>query len=438
MSDIDMKLDTDRQIRRQVTIALASLLLVGGSFLAWSLLVPLQGAVVAQGIVAVDGNVKKVQHQSGGIIGQLLVKDGSKVKAGDVVARLDETQTRMNLRLVMNELVAARARLARAAAERENAAAMTFPVELVDRAAREAEVREILDNETKLFLSRRNARQGQQAQLRERVGQSRKEAEGYELQLKSAMQQIKITKEEMEKLRPLYEKKLVNMQRWNGLERDMTRNEAVIADTTARGLQARGRISEIEVQIAQIDRERIAEANKDTREAETKIGEMSERRIAAEDQLRRIDIRAPAAGVVHELAVHTVGGVINPAEPLMLIVPESDNLIVESRVPPQDIDQVRFDQLARVRFSSFNQRTTPELEGSVFRISASSIRDQATGQFYYTVGIKIGDGQLARLNGAQLIPGMLADTFIATDERTAMSFLMRPLVDNFNRVFAGR
>ncbi len=236
----------------------------------------------------------------------------------------------------------------------------------------------------------------------------------------------------------MYDSKLISMQRWNALERDIARNTSLVGEAEARIAQVKERISEVDVQITQVDRERVAEANKEMRETETKIAELQERRAAAEDQLRRVDIKAPASGIVHELAFHTVGGIVNQGEPLMVIVPENGALIVETRVPPHEIDQVRKDQPTRVRFTSFNQRTTPELDGTVFRISPNTTPDRATGQPFFTVGIRIVDGQSAKLNGSSLLPGMVADTFITTDARTVMSFLLRPLYDNFQRVFSGR
>ena len=256
--------------------------------------------------------------------------------------------------------------------------------------------------------------------------------------MRATSEQLSIAVEERQALEPLRLKGLVQKPRLTSLDREIARSEGQIGDAKARIDQARAKIRETEVQIGQIDRDRISEANKDMREVESKMFELRERRSAAEDLLRRVDIKAPASGVVHELAVHTVGGVVNQGELLMLIVPYPQVLVIEAKVAPQDIDQVHLDQPARVRFTSFNQRLTPEVSGSVFRISPSTTKDQQSGSTYYTVGVRLAEGQNTKLNGAQLVPGMFAETFITTASRTALSFLFKPITDNVIKVFSGR
>ena len=200
-----------------------------------------------------------------------------------------------------------------------------------------------------------------------------------------------------------------------------------------RTLSVKGKIAETELQVLQLDNDHMTEVAKELREAETRINELQERRLSAEDQLRRIEIRSPIAGVVHQLNVHTVGGVINQTEPLMLIVPESDRLILEVRIQPHDIDQVLVGQLARVRFTAFNQRTTPEVIGNMFRIGGDLTREPQTGQSYFLAGVAIGQEELTRLGDLKLVPGMPADVFIRTGDRTFASYIIKPLSDQMNR-----
>ena len=239
-------------------------------------------------------------------------------------------------------------------------------------------------------------------------------------------------------MRDLWRKNLVQIQRVTALERDAARLEGERGQLIAATAQSKGKISEIELQIIQIDQDLRSEVAKELREVQAKIAELVERKVAAEDQLKRIDIRAPQDGLVHQLAVHTVGGVITPGEAMMLIVPEADNLTVEAKLNPQDIDQVQPGQKAVLRFSTFNQRTTPELNGTVIRVSADLTTDQRSGVSYYTVRISIPEAEVARLGGLKLLPGMPLEAFIQTGERTVLSYLMKPMTDQIARAFRGR
>ena len=341
-------LDTKASLKRQTRLALITGVIFGIGFFTWSALVPLDGAVAARGMVVLENNIKKVQHPTGGVIGQLNVREGQRVNEGDILLRLDETATRANLAIVVNDLVAQQARLARVTAERDGKRLVLFPVDLQNRALAEPEMKLILENELNLFENRFKGRSGQQAQLKERVGQSRKEIEGLAGQKRSTEEQLAVATRELADLRGLQEKGLVQRPRITALERELARNQGILGDIIARIAQSGGKISETELQITQIDREAQTEATKEIREAETKISELSEKRIAAEDQLRRIEVRAPISGVVQQLTVHTVGGVVSPSEPIMLIVPDSDQLVVEARLVPQDRDQVTIDQSTRV------------------------------------------------------------------------------------------
>ncbi len=426
-------LDTEAAITRHLKLGLAAILLLGGTATAWSLAVKLDSAVVTQGTVVVESNVKKVQHPTGGVIGAVNVREGQRVTEGDVVVRLDETATRSALGIVLNELTSTRARVARLTAERLGATRITFPADIVTRALTDPEAKAVIEGEMQLFASRITTRNGQKAQLSERIGQLRQEIKGLADQQKSLEIQLQVARDELKGLSGLKAKGLTTIPRITALDREIARNDGALGDTVARVSSSRGKIAETELQILQLDKDQASEVAKDLREAETKVGELQERRITAEDQLRRIDIRAPITGLVLQLAVHTVGGVINQTEPLMLIVPESDRLIVEVRIQPQDIDQVHTGQPARVRFTAFNQRTTPELMGTLFRVAGDLTKEQQTGQSYFTGGIAIEESELRKLNGLKLVPGMPADAFIKTGERTMASYLVKPLSDQMQR-----
>ena len=430
-------LDTALMLKRQTQRTVIVALVFGVGSIVWSGFAPLEGAVTSSGTLVLENDVKNVQHPTGGVVSEVRAVEGQRVQAGDILLRLDEISTRANLAVIMNDLTTGIARRARLLAERDGQANLEFPKELLDRAASEPEVAAMIDSEQKLFISRATSRRGQKDQLAEKVGQTRREIEGLELQKSSMDIQLQVARDELAPLKDLEAQRLVPRTRITTLDREIARNEGALGDTIARIAQSRGRIAETEIQIQQIDRDKEAEANKELRETETKISEQRERRIAAEDLLRRVDIRAPISGTIQQSTVHTIGGVIQPKDVLMVIVPEADQLIIETHVKPQDRDQLVLDQPTRVRFSSFNQRTTPELQGTVFRISGDVIRDTHTGQNYYNVGVRVSADELAKLNGARLAAGMPADAFFKTTDRTLMSYLLKPLTDHWQSTFTG-
>ena len=370
-----------RSIRSHLLGGLAVVALLAGGVGGLAATTELSGAVIAPGSLVVDSNVKKVQHPTGGVVGELRARDGDKVKAGDIVVRLDETITQANLAIVVKSLNELQSRLARLEAERDNVDTVVFPAELLARAG-DPELARSMTGERNLFEFRKSARAGQKAQLRERIAQLKEEIQGLTGQVAAKKRETELIGQELEGVRDLWRKNLVQIQRVTALERDAARLEGERGQLIASTAQAKGKISEIELQILQIDQDLRSEVAKDLREVQGKIAELVERKVAAEDQLKRIDIRAPQNGMVHQSTVHTVGGVITPGEAIMLIVPEADALTVEAKLAPQDIDQVRVGQTAALRFSAFNQRTTPELAGVVSRVSADLTTDQRTGAAY--------------------------------------------------------
>ena len=429
----DMVVGLTRSTSRNIAAGAAILAVLCATAVIWGVLVPLSGAVIASGFVVVEGNLRRVQHPTGGIVGAVFVQEGTHVQSGELLVRLDETATRANLAVIVNELTALRVRLARLLADRIGAETIEFPPDIVERAAADAEVRKAVDNEQNLFDSEVRNRKGLREQLRERIVQTREEIVGLEAQREALTAQVGLANEEKRDVDTLYNKQLVQRTRVTQLEREIIRINGSVGDMTARIAQSRGRISEVELQILQIDKERAADVAKTIRETETRIGELNERKLAAEDQLRRIDIRSPGTGFVHQLTIHTVGGVIAAGETIMQIVPENETLVVEVRINPSDIEQVRVGQAARVKFTGFNPRTTPELDGAVSRVSADLTRDEKTNIAFYTAAIKVPDSELARLGQLTLQPGMPAEVFLRTHDRTLGDFLLQPLLERMDR-----
>lgn len=432
--------DPRRAIRRLNLVGFALFIVVGGGFAGWAATAELSGAVVAPGQIVVEGNDKKVQHPTGGVVSEILVREGDVVEAGQVVMRLDDTVTRATLGVVRSQIDELIARQARLLAERDGAGTIEHVEELSSRRS-EKTVATAIQGELRLFESRRGARAGQRSQLHERVGQSRQEIVGLMGQQEAKEQEIAIISEELVGVTALWAKNLVQISRLTTLQRDQARLKGERGQLIAAIARARGKISETELQILQIDQDFQSEVLKDLRESQGKIAELRERVTVAQDQLKRIDIIAPQAGIVHQLAVHTVGGVIANGEAVMMIVPQQDALVVEARVAPQDIDQVVVGATTTVRIMAGNQRTMQDILGTLIRVSADLTREPATngqgGQSYYQVRVSLPENVL-QLAGMRLVPGMPAEAFIQTYARTPLQYLIKPLRDQIDRTFRER
>jgi len=431
------KRGVDAGVTRYILGGLAVVFLLIGGLGVWAATTSIAGAVVAQGVVVVETNVKTVQHPTGGIVGELFVKNGSPVKAQDLLIRLDETLTRVNLQMVTKQLDELVVREARLKAERDDELRFVVPESVRTRTA-EAHIQEILKGEESLIRSRRESITGQKSQLQERMLQLTKEAEGIGAQIQAKRQEIVLIADELAGLAKLEAKKLVTTTKVAALKREKARLEGELGQYEAAAAQTSGRKAEIALQIVRLEQELKTEVVRELREVQSKITELSERRIAAEDQLKRVEIRAPQAGIVHQLAVFTRGGVINPGEPILLIVPEGDRLLIEARIAPKDIDQLFIGQTTRVRFSAFDQQTTPQVDGEVIGISADLTREHSTGDAYFTVRISISESELSKLGANKLQPGIPADVQITTQDRTALSYLMKPLRDQISKAFRER
>jgi HlyD family secretion protein len=424
-------------VKRNLTYGMAAVILLVGGVGGWAATAHLDGAVIAAGNLVVESSSKKVQHPNGGIVGEIHAKDGMKVNAGDLLVKLDETVIRANLQIVSNNLDVFEAQRARLVAERDGAKEITVP-DIFKYRLHDPMVQALLRGEQNLFEARAASLKGQQVQLDERAKQLRDEIVGLENQRSAKEAETVIIKDELKGVTELWKKNLVQINRLTSLQREATRIEGDRGQLTAAIATTRGKIAEIEIQKLQLIQNFLTDLLKDLKEAEARINELVERKIAAEDQMRRIDIRAPVTGIVHQLTVHTIGGVIAAGDPIMLVVPQSDVLEVEARVAPQDIDLLHMDQKAIVRFQTFNQRTTPEINGTVTRVGADLTREPQTGQAYYLVRVAVAADEVRRLGNVRLVPGMPVETHIATGSRIAISYFVKPLTDQFSKAFKER
>ena len=423
----------EHELRTGLRILILATLLAGG----WLVFMPLAGAVAVPGNLVVRSNVKAIQHPTGGVVAEIKVHNGMRVAAGDLLVRLDATQTQANLQMVSKQLDELRARIARLVAERDGLDRPRIPSELKARSTEDA-VRSLLASEDSLFKARLNARTSQKDLLQGRVAQLTEEISGLEAQVASKAKQLELIAGEMTGVQDLYDKRLVPLTRLTTLQRETARIEGERGQLTSAIAETKSKIGEAQLQIVRLDQDFRTDVVKELGETQGKEAELVERSVAARDQLDRIEIRAPTSGVINQLSVHTIGGVIRAGDTIMEIVPDTDDLQIEARLQPNDIDQVRTGQKAFVRFSAFNQRLTPQLIGAVSYVSADTSHDQQTNAPYFTVRIALSEDELRRLGGLQLVPGMPAEVFMQTGSRTMMSYLLKPITDQLHRAFIER
>jgi HlyD family secretion protein len=429
--------DPLRSIRRLVLAGVAVSALLAFGVGGWAATTEIAGAVIAQGRIIVESSVKKVQHPTGGVVGELLVREGQHVRAGDVVLRLDQTQTLAGLDIIRQGLDELMARKARDEAERDGLTAVQFPEELLSRRD-DPRVARLISDEQTLFQIRRTGREGQKAQLNEQIGQLAEQSAGTVAEMDAKSQEIYWSKEELKGVEDLWRKKLVQFTRLTALQRDSARLEGERGRLASDLAGIRSKTAEIKLKILQVDEDARTDIGKELADIRGKVSELREKQISADDQLKRIDLRAPQDGFVHQLTVHTVGGVVTASEPVMLIVPDGEVLSIEARIDPNEINQVRMEQPVVVRFPGLGQRTTPEIDGTVSLVSADLSQDEKTGASYYMIRITMADQQVARLGAVKLVPGMPVESFIETPPRTVLSFLLKPMRDQIEKAFRER
>ncbi len=405
-----------------------------GGLGTWAALAPLSGAIVAPGLVTVYSKRKTVQHLEGGIVAEILVRDGDYVEIGQPLIRLEKTRAQANVSIVEGRLDQLLARKTRLMAERDGRDRVVFPASLTARED-EPDMTEILRGEAELFAARRNALEGEVDILMQRIEQLNEQIRGLSAQKKSKSQQIALIREELTGLRKLLEKGFARKPDILSLERQAEELKGDQGEFVAEIARAKSGIGEAKLNIIQLQKKIRQEVVAELREVQGEIFDLDERRIAATDELERIDIRAPQAGLVVGMDVHTPGGVLSPGQTILDIVPGNDELVIEARVPPNNIDKVAMGLSSIVRFPAFDRNATPDLDGEVFKVSADRLTDDKTRETYYLVSIRIPDPELAKLNDLELVQGMPAEVFIATGERTALSYLLKPLTDGFARAF---
>ncbi len=417
---------------RIVVAGVMAAALVGGCG-AWAYHAPLGGAIIAQGKVAVKSQIQLIQHRDGGIVSEILMANGDYVHAGDVLIRLDETQTRAELGILRTQLIEALGRKARLIAERDDARKIDFDREVLD-SSNSASVR---SGEIRLFDENRSVREARREQMVSQIEQLNEQIRALTAQQTANGSERTIVKEELARLGMLYSKNLIEITKYKASERDLVKAEGVSGELSANIARVKGQISETKIKIIELDQQVRTDSQRELRDIEGKVGELRERLIAAQDRLSRASLTAPCNGHVNDLAVHTVNGVVSPKETLMSIVPNEAQLVVEARLSPNDIDQAAIGQKARMRFTAFNRRTTPEIMGKVLTIGASTSTDGGNGQNYYLTTIALQDN-VRIVADRPVVPGMPVEVYLSTEERSALSYLLKPFTDQVARAMQER
>ncbi|WP_170789948.1 HlyD family type I secretion periplasmic adaptor subunit [Ruegeria lacuscaerulensis] len=413
-------------------VALA--ILVGGLGI-WAVQTRLAGAIISQGTIEVQSNRQVVQHPDGGVVGEIFVRDGDEVQQGDLLIRLDGTFLKSEKIIVETQLFELLARKARLEAERDGIPAQELRARLDELERQEAIEPELVSGQQRLFEARLDTLNKQAEQLGKQRIQTESEIEGTEAQLISLRRQVELIREELEDQQSLFDRGLTQASRVSALLREEASLTGDIGRLEANIARLRGQIAATEIQIVELKAARREEAISTLRDVQAQIAELAERRLSLTVRLSRLDIRAPVTGVVYGSQVFALQSVVQPAEPMMYVVPLDTPLLVASRVDAIHVDQLHVGQPVLLRFTAFNQRETPEIEGQVINVSADAFTDDNTGLTFYRAEVVPNEGQLGRLNGQELLPGMPVETMIKTDERTPLSYLVKPLSDYFNRAF---
>ena len=422
-------------IRTHLLAGATLFMVIGGGITAWAARTEVAGAIIAPGQLVVASFVKKVQHETGGTVRDIRIKDGDLVQAGQILVRLDDTIPRANLALIDNELDELSAARARVEAEREGVSHIEFPASL-RRDDGDPRLASIIAGVAKQFESGLNARSGQRAQLQSRIEQLQHQLDGAKRQSQAKQNELDLIDKELVGLRGLLARRYVQITTVNNMERDRIRIDGEYGQLLATMGEIGIKIAETRLQMLQIDKDLGKDGEKELEQNRARTSELRERRIAAQDQLSRVDIRAPQDGRVHELSVHTVGGTVAPqGEPIMLIVPD-DQLEVEAKVLPDNIDQLHAGKTVVLRFPGLNQRTTPEISGHLKSISADAIADPKTGANYFRARIEIKNVDVEKLGEIKLVPGMPCEALIETSaSKPIYSFIFKPVSDQFAKAF---
>lgn len=422
--------------RMPVFVGLFALMLLVGGFGSWAIFSSLAGAVVASGRVEVEQNRQIVQHLDGGVISEIMVKEGDTVIAGQTLIKLDSASLGSEFTIVQSQLFELMARRARLEAERDTASSLSFDPELEELAQTTVEIAELMDGQTRLFEARAESVTREREQLAKRRDQILDQVRGIEAQTDALVQQIALISEELEAQNSLLERGLAQASRVLSLRREEARLLGQVGELRANKAQAEGRTTELDIESLKLTNNLREEAITQLRDLRVQELELRERRQRLAEQLSRLAIQAPTSGIVYGLTVNTPRAVIRPAEPVLYVVPQDRPLVIAAQVPVIHIDKIYAGQSVNLRFSALDQRRTPELYGQVVTVSADAFVDEARGTSYYRAEIALNAGELAKLpEGAVLIPGMPAEAFILTSERSPMDYLVKPLWDYFEQAF---
>lgn len=416
-----------------LTIGLVAVALLTGGVGWWSVQTRISGAIVSNGSVVVKSNRQVVAHAEGGIVGVISARDGDTVSAGALLVRLDGTLLRSEMSVVETQLIELGARRARLEAERDGRRFVSFPDEIALRAKSDADVAAQMTGQRTLFEARRAVMDEKLQQLEERIAQKRNQIDGTRAQLQALELQSELIAQDLETQEALFEKGLVQAQRVIALRRDAAAAAGDIGRLTAEIALFQGEIASLKIEKLKVASARREEAISTLRDLQFRELELKEQKVGLTERLERLDLRAPVAGIVYGSTVFALNAVIRPAEPLMYIVPQNQPLLVSTKTEARNIDQVHVGQIANLRFTAFNQRMTPEVSGTVVRVSADAFQDEVTGQNYYRVDIMPQASEMLKLETHTLLPGMPVEAYLKTEERTPLSYLMKPLSDYFRR-----
>ena len=419
--------------RPYMIIGLVSIFLTFGLVGFWSATAPLNQGAIAPGTVSVASNIKQIQHFEGGIVRDILVREGDIVTAGQTLVRLDPTESQANSDAVSNQFYAALAREARLIAERDDAPSISFPQELLDGAKINDSLAKILEDEERSYKEKRLSIKGQIGLLEERYAQLTTQVEGLTAEKSGLEEQVRLIREELVGLRELNAKGFYPKSNILAKEREEASLAGMIGRLTANISQAEQAKGETLLQMEQFLQEQREKVVSDLMGARIDLKSLTERRVVANDRLRRIEVVAPTAGTVQNIKIHTVGGVVRPGEVMMDIVPDNDALIIAAKASPMDIDSISKGQQVEVRFSTLSLRLTPVVMGTVETVSADSLLDEMSGYPYYAVRIVVDETELNDYIRSNLTPGLPVEAIVTTGERTLLEYLIKPLADAFAR-----
>lgn len=412
-----------------------ALLVLVGVIGVWSVQARIAGAVIASGMVQVENNRQVLQHPQGGVVGELLVKDGDIVAAGEVLLRFDDTQLRSELAIIEGQLFELLARKARLQAERDGRDTLLPSDALLTEAAGDPSVKDLIDGQQRLFEARADTLRQSAEQIAEQIAQAGNQIDGADAQLDALETQKALIEIELRDARSLFEKGLTPASRVSALQREQARLLGEIGNLTARVAQLRGQIADLSIERIALTTRLREEAISTLRDQQFQEVELVQRRLSTLDTLSRTDLRAPVGGVVYDSRVFALQSVVSPAEPIMYIIPQDQPMVISARVDPIHVDEVHVGQEASLRFAAFDQRMTPEVLGRVTKLSADVFTDQVTGASYYQIELIPAEGEMLKLGGQILLPGMPVEAFMKTTDRSPMNYLIKPLADYFTRAF---